>query len=348
MQEVTTSNQKKRSSNFELLRIVAMLMILSLHSFPTDNECYTYSLATGVDFFREACCISAVNCYVLISGYFTIKWKKKSFCSLVYQVMFWLLLIYVLALIVGLQPLNMKELLRRINGIVNAYWFITTYLILYLIAPVLNAFIEKSTERELGCFLVIFYTVQTYFSLLFSEIFGIGCGVMSFAGLYMVGAFFKKNGLPQKVRQLKIGLYSVVVIMTLIITAMLWLEFFVLGCDMLKVKTSFWGLAYNNPLIICQSIAIFLLFSSFTFQSKRINTIATSILAVYLFHMHPDVKQWYYDYTRSLYGLSLSNHYIRLALLFLLVFVVAILIDRIRLFTFSFLYNRLISNQNEI
>jgi len=347
MQDTATSTRTARSSNYELLRIIAMLMILSLHSFAATDGCFPCSVSTGIDFLREACCISAVNTYVLISGYFSIKWKTKNCCALVYQILFWLLLVYGVAVACGLTAFSATELFRRLNGIAGAYWFVAVYLILYLIAPVLNAFAEQATQRELGRFLLVFFAVQTYFSLLSSPIFGIGCNVLSFAGLYLTGAYIRKGNLTQWAAGHKPALHAVLTTSTLLIAAMMWTEFFGAGCSMLQIKTSFWGLAYNNPLVIVQSVAIFLLFSTFHIQSRPINAVASSVLAVYLLHMHPDVKQWYYDYTWSLYGLSLPVHYGILSLLFAMAFAVAIAVDRIRLVTFQLLYNRITSRRND-
>ena len=65
---------KQREANFELLRIVAMLMIITLHYLdkggilPKPDAAFTTAgyMAWGL----EAFCVPAVNVYVLISAYF--------------------------------------------------------------------------------------------------------------------------------------------------------------------------------------------------------------------------------------------------------------------------------------
>ena len=73
----TTSEKKPRQLNYEILRILAMLMIVSLHYFskggllssPISNPIS----ATGYTvWLLEAFCLVAVNVYVLISGYFGV------------------------------------------------------------------------------------------------------------------------------------------------------------------------------------------------------------------------------------------------------------------------------------
>ena len=78
----------KRQANFELLRIVAMMMIIVLHylnkgdllaAYTTDRSAVNYAAHL-----TEAFCIVAVNCYVLLGGYFLVEsvWKPGRVVSL--------------------------------------------------------------------------------------------------------------------------------------------------------------------------------------------------------------------------------------------------------------------------
>lgn len=84
----------KRQANFELLRIVAMLMIIVLHYLNKGGLLVDYtSDRTGVNYaahLAEAFCIVAVNCYVLLSGYFLVEsaWKPERVVSLAGQILF--------------------------------------------------------------------------------------------------------------------------------------------------------------------------------------------------------------------------------------------------------------------
>ncbi|OUP09311.1 hypothetical protein B5F34_06570 [Mediterranea sp. An20] len=129
-----------RLSNFELLRIVAMLMVVNLHTFfqPETLSINDLTVGTLADYFREATSISAVNLFVVISGYFSIKWRLKSFASLIFQVFFWVFALYTLLLFLGEIDFSLKTFLVRLNFVVTAYWFITAYIGLYLLAPLLN------------------------------------------------------------------------------------------------------------------------------------------------------------------------------------------------------------------
>ena len=64
----------KRQANFEILRVVAMAMIVAMHfmlkggiAVPMSDD---GSAVNYLAWIIEALCIVAANCYVLISGYF--------------------------------------------------------------------------------------------------------------------------------------------------------------------------------------------------------------------------------------------------------------------------------------
>ena len=63
-----------RQSNFELLRIVAMLLIVAHHFLiATGRLDYRSGTLRGGELVNSFCVVG-VNCFILISGYFGIKW----------------------------------------------------------------------------------------------------------------------------------------------------------------------------------------------------------------------------------------------------------------------------------
>lgn len=78
------SLKAKRNSGVELFRIIAMLMIITLHYFETADA-NTYVVGNSVSGYVygvfSSSCICGVNMFVLITGYFSInsysiKWRK--------------------------------------------------------------------------------------------------------------------------------------------------------------------------------------------------------------------------------------------------------------------------------
>ena len=66
---------KQRLSNIELLRIISMLMIIMLHLLSFGGMLNTYNTISAKAIFiwlMESLSFVAVNCYVIISGYFLV------------------------------------------------------------------------------------------------------------------------------------------------------------------------------------------------------------------------------------------------------------------------------------
>ena len=152
---------KERDSNIELLRIICMIMILNLHTFlvPETLTWKTINYPIILKIISESLSICAVNTFVLISGYYSIKWKWKGFFSLVYQVYFFVFLIYIFLLAIGFIQFSWTDLFFRSTCLTHAYWFITSYIVLYVLAPILNVFINNVTKKQLTVFLIAFFSL---------------------------------------------------------------------------------------------------------------------------------------------------------------------------------------------
>ncbi|EOU1923475.1 hypothetical protein DMN38_09310, partial [Clostridium perfringens] len=99
----------KRESNFELLRIISMFMIVVLHVL-NHGGIYKSTNIYSNDFIIvnliESLSIVGVNCFVLISGYFGIN-SRFSFrkCMKIYiQVIFYSIIINYFAFVRGVIP----------------------------------------------------------------------------------------------------------------------------------------------------------------------------------------------------------------------------------------------------
>ena len=83
-----------RLSNFELLRIVAMLLVLLLHcnysvfGLVTQTDIESDAFVSFFRIFSEQACLVCVNIFVLISGWFGIKFSYKCVANILFQVIF--------------------------------------------------------------------------------------------------------------------------------------------------------------------------------------------------------------------------------------------------------------------
>lgn len=123
-----------RQTNIELCRIVAIMLVVLLHSnyswcgWPTDlASCRVPML------FVEAFAIIGVNVFVLITGWFSACIKTKTFVNLFYICFFYAIVRLSTGAATG--HLNIKDVLF----ISCSNWFIPAYIGLILLTPWLNA-----------------------------------------------------------------------------------------------------------------------------------------------------------------------------------------------------------------
>ena len=149
----------KRQANFEILRVLAMAMIVAMHymlkggiAVPMSGDA---SIVNHVAWLIEAFCIVAANCYVLISGYFMVEaeWKLKKLIMLAAQVLFYSLLIPIICLFTGIGDVAQWSVYEWIFAVLplqmDHYWFATSYVLLLMLVPVLAAGVKQLSQKQL-------------------------------------------------------------------------------------------------------------------------------------------------------------------------------------------------------
>ena len=122
-----------RESKFELLRIVCMLFVITEHLVPHINDMQNIYSSRGyyAGNIIKSFCIIAVNCFVLLSGYFGIKMKIKRIFQLDAVAWFWGITGILLGSVTGIRMLSVKiDVLFLIPIITKRNWFLTTYVVL--------------------------------------------------------------------------------------------------------------------------------------------------------------------------------------------------------------------------
>lgn len=303
-----------------------MLMVLILHSF------WGYTHGSGVlqaiDFFRDCAAICAVNVFLIISGYFGIKWKFKSLFNLVFQLFFYAFAVYGVAAMLGVIDFSIKGFLSNVTCLYTHWGFITYYLLLYLCAPLLNSFVQQVTNKQLLGFIIILVLSETFITRDYA--------FLNYCTMYLIGRYISVSDAVHCER-IKPGLWYWIT--TFLIFGLVYSSFkFLHIVDAGVMQALPWGLSYSAPLVILQAVFLFIWFARLSFQSRIVNWCAASCLSIFLIHMHPSIKNiGYYDYTESLYALPTIEHVYKLAVLMGVVFFGSILIDKVRIIFFQLL-----------
>ena len=307
-----------RNSSIELLRIIVMFMILLLHAnFLTFGPPEDYSMRSFMRCLAEACTITPVNIFILITGFFGVSFSLKKVMGLVYQVLFCVVPISLLLMACHVVPFDLDYLdFRR-------YWFINAYIGLLILAPMLNAAVERMSRKTFSTFLISFYVLAFLDALIC--IFGInisqGYSLIWFVFLYMLGRYLGLYTPSFSPRQLLLAI--------------------ALSClGQALVLLYLHRDDYVQPFIVIQSVSTLLLFAKHRFHSKTINAIAGSVAMVYLFNLHPILLNYFRDSLIHLNGHYSMATFLMLTILFCAaIFIAAIVYDKLRLFTWRKLLN---------
>jgi hypothetical protein len=326
--------KKNRDSNMELLRITAMLLILLIHAsyralpLPDATTIEANPSSSFLQLMTRSFAIIGVNVFVMLSGWFGIRPRLSRLAELLFQILFFgLLCLTIEYLHTGHLPLSPVESIKTLFMLSsNSYWFLKCYIALYLISPVLNAFVEHATKRQFGIVLGSLFVFQFVFGWIIESTSWLckGYSLPSFMCLYLLARYLNicRPWFARFSRLTDLSVYiGTAAIVTL--TVFLMRRYFNLGGVLYF---------YNSPTTILSATFLLLFFSKLSLRSRLVNWLGISVLSIYLTHSSSFtghyydelVRLWFYNETRPLFLLYT-------ALLIVGVFFGSILIDKVRL-----------------
>lgn len=264
-------NTSERNSAFELMRLVAQWFIVAYHIFLF----YFFLNNDNPDIIFKAIWIPlhvGVPLFVLISGFFRIKLSLRGLLRIIAN-----LFVYGLLLKLCYSGISGMEW-RKFFFISSATWFMRTYLILYLLSPIINRFLSTSSLQIRLMILAIMGYIALWIGWMgFDKNMDEGYDFLNFIFLYMLGSTLAEykdqlNKIPTWV------VLSVWIVLNV---------FFVYGYCHLGFYNKYlftFAFPYNSPGIVINSVLLFMLFMRMSFHSKTINYLASSSLAIYLLH----------------------------------------------------------------
>lgn len=273
--------------------------------------------------------IICVHCFILISGYFGIRWNRKSFSGLIFQIAFWALIGFIAAkyLVEPFMPSDKSytivSFLKQMFAWYQGRWFISAYLFLYLLSPLINSFMEKSTDMQLLKYIIVFYVFSTVYGwIMHSREFNTGLSAISLVGLYMLGAWLRRSKLPI-IHWSKWYDMAGFLTCTLILTGV--------SALLLKIGIGSSIYGYLNPIVIVESMFLFQFFRKWDFGHVGwVNFLAGSAFAAFLMHCHPYLGDVFCN--RAFHYIHRYDYSIIYAFaLIAFIFLISVLVDKIRL-----------------
>ncbi len=268
--------KKDRNSNIELLRILCIITIIIHHSFVHSGISISIeNTNTLILSIIQILGKTANNIFILTTGYYMINKKinKEKIIKLIGEILFYsysILFVY----LVFCKEKEIGIIIKSILPITfNAEWFVTSYILLYITIPFINALINNLTKKEMSVLIIIFivcFSILPTINLL-SEYFS---NYIWFILLYLVGAYTKlyENKEFSKYSKCFIVVSSIAIIF--VITSIACFNMRRLGL-----------LEINSFLVFILAYSIFMDFiNKKEYSNSIINYVASSSLGIYLIH----------------------------------------------------------------
>lgn len=284
----------KRNYGIDFLRMTAMLFVAALHIIGIGGVITGAELLSGQFLTAQLLRIAmlcAVDCYALISGY--VGWDKKTKLSAI--AMLWLRAVIYCAAITAIAarfaPVDLKTALCAVLPVTTGqYWYLTAYVGLFVLQPVLNFAVREMPKRELGMTLagiLILFSVLPISPLTDAFYLHDGYSVLWLCVLYLLGGYVGKY---RALERLSCGRWMGIYLGSVLFAylprmAVLWR------------KPIYWSMGYGNilieytsPTIVLCALALVAVFSRMKlprWAEHTVSRLSPHAFGVYLFHAHP-------------------------------------------------------------
>lgn len=350
---------KKRESGIELLRIIAIVQVIILHTYSYASvgkaAAEINQAASGFASLFWSFCRTPVNVFILITGYFlvtsTFNLKKNlQRASKTYSAMLFYSIIISLAFFITAPALFTEKPANFFRAFLpffsREWYFLTDYIIILLLSPVINAALMKIDKKTylwlLGVLFVVLSVWPTVAEMApFNQVISVtkivdtefGKSLFSFLFMYIIGGYIRRFTAQKEKPRIKY---------LLAFAGLCILDFSV---DFLlqnhpSVYSDVYGM-FNNPLVVIESAMLFMYFRDMRFQNKWINLLGGTTLGVYAIHEHHLFRTWIwniFDFQRN--GFVVPQLFIlQIVITCIGIFLVLAFIEILRQKSFQFVEN---------
>lgn len=259
----------ERDSRFEVLRILSMFFILLEHysfygKWSVQNINTNFFLPYGE---------LGVDIFVMISGYFLCS-QKSSLKKSIYRIskiwsrtVFYSWLILILLILFGFKQMGYKKILCAFFPVfTNSYWFVSSFICLMVIVPILNYVVRFLTKRQNALLLAILLVINgitPFFN--YGSVFGNFMSIGILITCYMTASV---------IRVYHIELPTIFAVAGIFVTLLLQYILLFFGY---KYPSTYGLLPYVNSLFL-----FLLVINIRPFHFKIINWVSSSVFASYL------------------------------------------------------------------
>ena len=301
--------RKDRSSNFELMRIFAMFLIITYHYALFSSFRFSPAEITFNRLFYQSMLLdgkTGVNLFVMVSGYFMIRSRGVRTAKVLQlwgQSFFYIIMIWILFhdRINGFNSMVQDTFKGKLFFLSSGVqWFIATYMVLYLLTPYLNVMLTSFSRTMyrrmlviMGVFWCLIPTVSWIPGMVVTEF--QGSDLMFFIFLYCLGAYLRIYH-EQSSRTSRFWFMCAAGIFLLCLAVIAAVDIWNTR-KMGKLRLLDYLFNYqNHMLILLLSLFLFLGFKELRVRNSRtVNLISSLTFGIYLIHDNWQIRQYIWN-----------------------------------------------------
>lgn len=284
-----------RDSRYELLRIVAAIMI-TLNHIPCSSEAPYHNLLIK----SASVCLGqvGVTLYVLIGSWFLANrnFRADRITNMLYEVSFYIILLDILCMFIG-RSVGFDDIVKS-----TSYWFCFGYFILLILYPLLQS-LEIRTRVSLvildsviACVVTVIGQINTETLLvkLFSK--GLFIGPFWFCYIFMLVSLVK-----ERVELVNIPRMIYLIIAMIAYIMMLYVY---INNEHSSIRDIY------SPMCLITALSLFAYFATMKeFKNKTINKVSSATFGVYLLQSHQLFKSYWWEGAFHLTEESMTVYY---------------------------------------
>lgn len=342
-------NKNARNSNIELLRIVLMFMVILLH-FNNQSMGGAFNYVSNLPlnkfilYFFESLSICAVNCFMIISGYF-LAYNKTVKLSKILDLLFIVILYNLFDLILAMA---LKEKVFSVKSLIGCFipsnYFAIFYIVTYIFSPFIALIFDNTTTKTQNIFMLLIFSVfvliPTFIDIansfginlngispISTEGNGAGYTIVQFFIALTIGIYLRRNNIRGNTSLLILVYVVSSLLMTLFIH---------------KVPSLY---NYCSVFNVINGICLFLLFNKLNFKNNFVNFTSKSVFAIFCIHTHYSINLlWKKHFILPEYiGENVGKMIICMIVCVAVMFVFCLVIDIIVRYTVNLVKNKILS-----
>ena len=292
-----------RNNGIDLLRIVAMIMVVILH-FYNLGGIFDYSEMGSAHHNTSLAVIivtfAGVDIFAIISGYVSACSDRQGLDISRYVKLWMTVVFYGLVLsfmfdfcFYGINDIN--DYMRALLPVTyNEYWYFTTFTGLFVLKPLLDRGLSKCSEDLLKKFFVVILIAFSFYSIFF-DVFELNSGysLIWLLLLYIIGYSMKKSEIFKNART---WILLIVMICLYIFTFMFYNLTEEFSNKLFTIEKLMF-VNYTSPTILISAIIMVTIFSRIKLNdgvSELLKILAPTAFSIYLVDCHPRMVDIYH------------------------------------------------------